>query len=120
MNELKEIKNKELKNKLFEKVEQELKNFKEGLKLKSPKEIIDNSYKLVCMMETKDYLLYDREYSNFELRTLLKSSNLLEECYDDWLSCDGHFREALEYSIDDTIDIMRDTEIKKERNKDVR
>lgn len=117
---IEETTNKELKDKLCEKVEQELKNFKEDLKSKSPEEIIDNSYKLVCMMETKDYLLYDREYSNFELRTLLKNSNLLEECYDDWLSCDGHFREALEYSIDDTIDIIRDNAVKKERNKGAR
>lgn len=112
--------NKELKDRLVDKVEQELKEFKESLKSKSPEEIIDNSYKLVCMMETKDYLLYDREYSNFELKTLLKTSNLLDECYDDWLSCDGHFREALEYSIDDTIDILRDNAVKKERNKDAR
>ena len=29
-------------------------------------------------------------------------------------------REALEFSIDDTIDIIRDNEVKKERNKDAR
>ena len=43
-----------------------------------------------------------------------------EECYDDWLSCDGNLREALEFSVDDTIDIIRDNEVKKERNKDAR
>ena len=46
--------------------------------------------------------------------------HLLEECYDDWLSNDGSLREALEFSIDDTIDLIRDNEVKKERNKDAR
>jgi hypothetical protein len=46
--------------------------------------------------------------------------DILEECYDDWLSCDGNLREALEFSIDDTIDLIRDNEVKKERNKDAR
>ena len=51
---------------------------------------------------------------------LLKRDDILEECYDDWLSCDGNLREALEFSVDDTIDIIRDNEVKKERNKDAR
>lgn len=114
-----EINNK-LKCELCNKIEKELKDFKEELKLKSPEEIIDNSYKLVCMMGTCEYLSYDRDYSNFELKTLLKTSNLLEECYDTWLSSDGKLSESLEFSIDDTIDNIRDDAVKKERNKDAR
>lgn len=114
------MENEELKNKLIQKLESELKDFKEYLKELSPKEIMDNSYKLTCITEIKDYLIYDKDYSKFELKTLLKSPNILEECYDDWLSCDGNLREALEFSVDDTIDIIRDNEVKKERNKDAR
>ena len=54
------MENIDLKNKLIKKVENELKDFMEDLKLKSPEQIIDNSYKLVCMTEIKDYLLYER------------------------------------------------------------
>lgn len=36
----------------------------------------------------------------------------MEECYDDWLSCDGNLRETLEFSVDDTIDIIREDEVK--------
>ena len=114
------MENEELKNKLIQKLESELKDFKEYLKELSPKEIMDNSYKLTCITEIKDYLIYDKDYSKFELKTLLKSPNILEECYDDWLSCDGNLRETLEYSVDDTIDILRDNAVKKERNTDTR
>ena len=114
------MENIEVKNKLIEKVENELKDFMEDLKLKSPEQIIDNSYKLVCMTEIKDYLLYERSYSNFELKTLLKNPNLLEECYDDWLASDSKLSEEIEFCADNTIDFLRDKEVKKERNKDVR
>ena len=36
------------------------------------------------------------------------------------LKTDSNLREALEFSVDDTIDIIRDNEVKKERNKDTR
>ena len=65
------MENIELKNELNEKLESELKAFMEDLKLKSPEQIMDNSYKLVCMTEIKDYLLYEKNCSNFELKTLL-------------------------------------------------
>ena len=65
-------------------------------------------------METiQDYLAYDKDYSKFELKTLLKREHILEECYDDWLDSDGSFREVIEFSVDDTIDLIRDNEVKK-------
>ena len=114
------MENIELKNELNEKLESELKAFMEDLKLKSPEQIMDNSYKLVCMTEIKDYLLYEKNCSNFELKTLLKKHDLLEECYNDWLSSDGRLSEELCFSVDDTIEILRDKEVKKERNRSVR
>ena len=114
------MENIELKNELNEKLESELKAFMEDLKLKSPEQIMDNSYKLVCMKEIKDYLSCERSYSNFELKTLLKNPNLLEECYDDWLASDSKLSEEIEFCADNTIDFLRDKEVKKERNRSVR
>lgn len=114
------MENEELKNKLIEKLEREVNEFKDTLRGVSADEIMDNSYKLTCIIEMKDYLIYNKELSKFELKTLLKREDILEECYDDWLSCDGNLREALEFSIDDTIDLIRDNEVKKERNQDAR
>lgn len=114
------MENEELKNKLIEKLERELTEYKDNLRRLSADEIMANSYKLTCITEIKDYLIYDKDYSKFELKTLLKNPNILEECYDDWLSFDGNLRETLEFSVDDTIDIIRENEVKKERNKDSR
>lgn len=114
------MENEKLKNKLIEKLERELTDFKDSLKGLPAEQIIDNSYKITCMQTIQDYLAYDKDYSKFELKTLLKREHILEECYDDWLSNDGSLREALEFSIDDTIDLIRDNEVKKERNKDAR
>lgn len=114
------MENEELKNKLIEKLERELTDFKDSLKGLPAEQIIDNSYKITCMQAIQDYLAYDKDYSKFELKTLLKREHILEECYDDWLSNDGSLREAIEFSVDDTIDIIRDNEVKKERNKDAR
>lgn len=114
------MENEELKNKLIGKLEKELAEFKDSLMELSSKEIIDSSYKITCMETIQDYLAYDRDYSKFELKTLLKREHILEECYDDWLDSDGSFREVIEFSVDDMIDFIRDNEVKKERNKDAR
>lgn len=82
------MENEELKNKLIEKLEREVNEFKDTLRGLSADEIMDNSYKLTCIIEMKDYLIYNKELSKFELKTLLKREDILEECYDDWLSCE--------------------------------
>lgn len=112
--------NEELKNKLIEKVERELEEFKDTLRGLSADEIMDNSYKLICIIEMKDYLIYDKELSKFELKTLLKREHILEQCYDNWLDSDANLREPLEFSVDDTIEEIRDDEVKKARKKDAR
>ncbi len=114
------MENNELRNKLIEKLESELTDFKNSLKGLPGEQIIENSYKITCMETIQEYLINDKDYSKFELKTLLKREQILEECYDDWLSNDGSLREVLEFSVDDTIDTIRDNEVKKERNKDAR
>lgn len=114
------MKNKELKNELIEKLENELREYINTLRGLSADEIIDNSYKLTCITEIKDYLIYDKELSKFELKMLLKRENILEECYNDLFHYEENLREALEFSVDDTIDFLRDREVEKQRNKDAR
>ena len=97
------MENEELKNKLIKKLERELTDFKDSLKGLPAEQIIDNSYKITCMQTIQDYLAYDKDYSKFELKTLLKREHILQECYDDCLSNDGSLREALEF----TLEIMR-------------
>ena len=48
------MENEELKNKLIEKLEREVNEFKDTLRGLSADEIMDNSYKLTCII-TKNY-----------------------------------------------------------------
>mgnify|MGYP006877800822 CR=1 FL=1 len=68
------MENEELKNKLIEKLEREVNEFKDTLRGLFADEIMDNSYKLTCIIEMKDYLIYNKELSKFELKTLLKNA----------------------------------------------
>ena len=58
---------------------------------------------------------YDKE----ELQALLKQDNLLSQAYDEWLSADGNLRVALEYSINNVIEMaVKDGQEIKLSNKD--
>ncbi|MBQ9298826.1 MAG: DUF3848 domain-containing protein [Clostridia bacterium] len=114
------MENEEKYKELSDKLEQELNEYKDFLKTKTPDEIIENSYKLVCMMGIQEYMLYSREYSKVELKTLLKSRNILEECYQTWLCSDGSLSEVLEYATDHTICLLKEDMLRKERRKNAR
>ena len=106
-NKTKTIRNfKEMEDDLNKKLNQELYDFKEELLQTEPQNILDNAYKVVVMQEIMDYLLCDRSYTRTELNSLLESENLLLSGYDEWLSYDGNFREMLEYSTDNLVDII--------------
>lgn len=71
----------------------------------TPKEAVDNAYELVVKQEIIDSFNYDMSYDKEELQALLKQNNLLSQAYDEWLSADGNLRVALEYSIDNVIEM---------------
>lgn len=91
-----------LKEKLTQKIEDEYKEFISILKTKTPEEIIQRSYEKVTKEEIT--YLFNKDYSKTELKALLKRDCLLDECYDNWLKCDGNFNEMIEYSVDDVVD----------------
>ena len=99
----------------------EYKEFIKDLEQCSPKIIIDRAYEKVCK-EEMIYKLKDKDYSISELKTLLKTDEILQECYDEWLKSDGNFNEMLEYAVDNRIDLILEesTEQKKQRNKESR
>lgn len=111
---------KELKNKLIEKMENELREYENTLRGLSADGIMDNCYKLTGMIEIIDYLTYDKELSKFEIKMLLKKEHILEECYNGLSHYEENLREGLEFSVDDTIDFLRDREVEKQRNKEAR
>ena len=103
----------ELQEELVEKLNKELYDYRQSLLERTPQEVIDSAYELVCRQEISDYLVYDRYHTRPEFEALLESEDILKMAYQDWLSFDGNLREMLEYSTDETIE-----DIMKERNKD--
>lgn len=115
-----EVKNtSKLKNELMKKLEDEYGEFKEQFMSLSPKEAVDNAYELVVKQEILDSFNYDMSYDKEELQALLKQDNLLSQAYDEWLSADGNLREALQYSVDNVVEMaVEDGKELKLSNKD--
>ncbi len=116
-NEVKETA--KLKDDLIKKLENEYSEFKEQFMSLTPKEAVDRAYELVVKQEILDSFNYDMGYDKEELQALLKQDNLLSQAYDEWLSADGNLRVALEYSIDNVIEMaVKDSQEIKQSNKD--
>lgn len=115
-----EVKNtSKLKDELMKKLENEYSEFKEQFMSLSPKEAVDNAYELVVKQEILDSFNYDMSYDKEKLQVLLKQDNLLSQAYDEWLSTDGNLREALQYSVDNVVEMaVEDGKELKLSNKD--
>ena len=112
---------KELTDKLYAKVENELEKFKNEIKKGMPDEIIENSYQLVAMEGIIEELK-ERTFDENELKALLKEDNLLSEFYEDWRNSDGKLCEAVQSTMEDTIDIVVEhyEKSRQEKSKNVR
>lgn len=107
----------ELKQKLIEKLEKELKDFKEILKQKTPEEIIESAYQLVV----KDTIIDEMKEKNldyYELKALIKQKDLLAELYEDWRNADGKIGENISYEIDYSIKVIVDNALKEKTKND--
>ena len=108
-----------LKDDLMKKLENEYSEYKEQFMSLSPKEAVDNAYELVVKQEILDSFNYDMSYDKEKLQALLKQDNLLSQAYDEWLSTDGNLREALQYSVDNVVEMaVEDGKELKLSNKD--
>lgn len=109
---------KDLEEKLYDKAQKEYSSFIEKLKTLSPEKIIDSSYKKVCYDEYLSYFGTENKFNIDELKMLIKTDDLLETFYDDWLSCDGGFHTELEISADDfMLEMLDDYEKENKKQK---
>lgn len=109
-------------NRLFEKLKQELNDYKSYVKERGVDYAIDKAYELTVRQEVIDCLMYDNELSREQIKALLKFDNVLDDCYDEWLKTDGNLREHLNYSVDKSVNHITD-DYRKEKikaNKDAR
>lgn len=95
-------------DKLLQKLEQELKDYKEYVKEQGVNYAIDKAYELTVRQEIIDCLIYDNSFTNEDINALLKCDNILEQCYDEWLKSDGNLRDTLNFVVDDRVDLIID------------
>ena len=95
-------------DKLLQKLEEELKEFKSYIKEQGVDFAIDKAYELTIKQEIIDSIIYDRTLSEKEIETLLKCDNVLDQCYDEWLKSDGNIRDTLNFVVDERVDFIID------------
>jgi hypothetical protein len=96
---------KQLKAKLDCKIDKEFEDLLVELRNCKPQVILERAYEKVSK-EEMIYKIKDKDYSINELKALLKTDNILQECYDEWLESDGGFNQILEESIDNRIETI--------------
>ena len=108
-----------LKNSLIQKLEKEMKDFKSKIKEKGVDFAINMAYELTSKQEIIDYIQHDIYMSIVEMKALISRENLLDELYSEWLETDGNMREHIGYSVDNSLDLIRNDymeNIKKNKN----
>ena len=110
------------KDLLIKKLEQELKDFKEYVKENGVDYAIDSAYEITVRKEILDTIVHDKTSSKEQIKALLKSNNVLKQCYDEWLKRDRHLREVLDSSVDDVLNNIEQNYIKEKikTNKEAR
>ena len=98
-----------LNQKLTDKVQKELSAFREEMQGKPPQEIYDAAYQIAIKNDIAE-CFSDTDYSPQEAKALLKSPNLLQEVYDEWLGREDSQMEELRQTIADFKDYMVKTE----------
>lgn len=93
---------------LLKKLEQELNDYKEYVKEQGVDYAIESAYKITVKKEIMDNIIYDNNYSEKQIKSILKCDNILEQCYDEWFHADGNLREALDFSVNKRINFIVD------------
>ena len=89
-----------LNQKLAEKVQRELADFREDILSRSPLEIYDAAYQIILKSDIAE-CLSEADYSPQEAEALMESPNLLQDIYEEWLGVDDSHMEDLRRTITD-------------------
>ncbi len=86
--------------KLTDKVEQELATFREETLSKSPKEIYEAAYQISLKSDIAE-CFSETDFSPQAVKALMKSTNLLDDIYQEWLETDYSHMEDLRQTVSD-------------------
>lgn len=110
--------NEMLKQELMKRIGDEYSNLIKELRKSTPMEVIDRCYEKV-IKEEMTYIFENKCFGTMELKSLLKSKDILAQCYNEWLKCDGNINEILDYPVNKTIQHMVN-DYKKAKSKESR
>lgn len=94
---------------LTDKVQRELSSFREEIKAKTPQEIYDAAYQIAMKNEIAD-CFSNADYSLQAAKALMKSPNLLQDVYEEWLGREDSHMDELRQTIVDFKSYMVKTE----------
>lgn len=106
-----------IREELYEKLSLEYDSFIEEVKKLPPEKIIDKSYEKV-MKEELVSMFYPEsdQYDISDIKVLNKSEYPLEELYQGWMDEDSGIHQALESSVETTIDFLKQEQRNKNKN----
>ena len=104
------------KDRLQQKLEQELEDYKSYIKEQGIDFAIEKAYELTVKQEIIDCLIYDNNFTEEQITALLKCDNILEQCYDEWLKSDGNLKDTLAFVVDDRVELIIDDYLKEDNN----
>ena len=98
-----------LNQKLAERVEPELADFREDILSKSPQEVYDAAYQIIIKSDIAE-CFSEADYSPQAAKALMKSPNLLQDIYEEWLGREDSHMEDLRQTVADFKSYMVKTE----------
>ena len=89
-----------LNQRLTDKVQRELSFFREEMQAKTPQEIYDAAYQIAMKNEIAD-CFSNVDYSPQAAKALIKSPNLLQDIYEEWIGREDSHMDELRQTIAD-------------------
>ena len=98
-----------LNQRLTDKVQRELSFFREEMQAKTPQEIYDAAYQIAMKNEIAD-CFSNVDYSPQAAKALIKSPNLLQDIYEEWIGREDSHMDELRQTVADFESYMVKTE----------
>ena len=96
-----------LKEELLLKLEKEQDEYKEKVREKGVDYAIEKAYEISSRQEIID-CINTIDIEPKAIKALLKTENVLDDFYDEWLNIDGNLYETFEYAIEIKIEPLSD------------
>ena len=100
-----------LNQRLTDKVQRELSSFREEMQAKTPQEIYGAAYQIAIKNEIAE-CFSSVDYSTQAAKALMKSPNLLQDIYEEWMEKDVSHAEELRQTVADVKAYMCRTSMK--------